>query len=77
MVRPKDTHPSFQMTNLSVRIGLDIISVRGDIVAPPGTAPGLITRSNVNAIRDQLSDVVQRPVDLEFGIVHETILRSM
>jgi len=68
---------SFQMTNLSVRIGPDVISVRGDIVAPPGTPPGLITRSNVNAIRDQLSDVVQQPVDLEFGIVHETILRSM
>ena len=27
---------SFQMTNLSVRIGPDVISVRGDIVVPPG-----------------------------------------
>ena len=68
---------SFQMTNLSVRIGQEVISVRGDIVAPPGMPPGLITPANVNAIRDQLSDVVQRPVDLEFGILHETILRSM
>ena len=67
---------NFQMTSLSARIGQEAIFVRGDIVAPPGVPPGLIQRSDVNLMRDRLSDVVQRPVELELGIVHETILRS-
>ena len=61
-----------RLTNLSVRIGQDAVFVRGDMVAPPG----LLTQELINAYRDQLSEIVEMPVVLEFGIIPETILRS-
>jgi len=61
-----------RLTNLSVRIGRDATFVRGDVVAPPG----LLTEELINALRDRLSETVKMPVVLEFGIIHETILRS-
>ena len=63
-----------RFTNLSVRIAQDkdIVYVRGDLVAPPG----LFTPNLMNALRDKLSTRVEIPVSLEFGIIHETTLRS-
>ena len=63
-----------RFTNLSVRIGQDegVVLVRGDLVAPPD----LITQDMMNALREKLSQRVAMPVVLEFGIIHETTLRS-
>ncbi len=68
--------PPLCTVGIGIAFGQETIFVRGDIVAPPGIPPGLIQRSDVNSMRDRLADVVQRPLELEFGIVHETILRS-
>ena len=62
----------FRFTNLSVRIREGIAFVRGDIVA----LPGLFTKERINVLRDKLSEMVTMPVNLEFGIIPETILRS-
>ncbi|MDJ0804802.1 MAG: DUF389 domain-containing protein [Desulfobacterales bacterium] len=68
--------PPLCTVGIAIAFGQEAIFVRGDIVAPHSVPPGLIQRSDVNLMRDRLSDVVQRPVELELGIVHETILRS-
>ena len=68
--------PPLCTVGIAIAFGQEATFVRGDIVAPHSVPPGLIQRSDVNLMRDRLSDVVQRPVELEFGIVHETILRS-
>ena len=61
-----------RFTNLSVRFGHDVVFVRGDLVSPPG----LLTSELINALRNKLSAIVKMPVRLEFGIIHETLLRS-
>jgi uncharacterized hydrophobic protein (TIGR00271 family) len=61
-----------RLTNLSVRIGEDAVFVRADVVAPPG----LISQESVEAVRDQLSELVGRPVVFEVGVVPETVLRA-
>ena len=68
--------PYLCTVGIAIAFVQEAIFVRGDIVAPPGVPPGLIQRSDVNSMRDRLADVVQRPLELEFGIVHKTILRS-
>ncbi len=69
---PEEHHVRF--TNLSVRIAQDndIVNVRGDLVAPPD----LFTPELMNALHKKLSERVAMPVRLEFGIIHETTLRS-
>jgi uncharacterized hydrophobic protein (TIGR00271 family) len=61
-----------RFTNLSVRIAQGVTFVRADIVA----APGLLTQKTINSIRDKMSERVELPVNLEFSIIPETILRS-
>ncbi len=63
-----------RFTNLSVRIGQDKdnVLVRGDLVAPPN----LFTPELINALHSKLSERIAMPVRLEFGIIHETTLRS-
>ena len=61
-----------RFTNLSVRIARGVAFVRADIVA----APGLLTQETINSIRDKISERVEMPVNLEFSIIPETILRS-
>ena len=61
-----------RFTNLSVRIAQGAAFVRADIVA----APGLLTQETINSIRYKMSERVKMPVNLEFSIIPETILRS-
>jgi uncharacterized hydrophobic protein (TIGR00271 family) len=61
-----------RFTNLIVRIAQGAAFVRADIVA----APGLLTQETINSIRDKISERVKMPVNLEFSIIPETILRS-
>ena len=62
----------FRFTNLMVRIKDDTVFVRGDIVA----LPDLFTQELINVLRGNLSEMVAKPVVLEFGIIPETTLRS-
>ncbi len=61
-----------RVTNLSVRVGQDTVLVRVDLVSPPG----LFTPELINTLGNRLSEEVKMPVRLEFGIIHETTLRS-
>ena len=61
-----------RFTNLSVRFARGVAFVRADIVA----APGLLTQETINSIRYKMSERVKMPVNLEFSIIPETILRS-
>ena len=57
---------------MSVRIGREVIYVRADIVAPPG----LITQQFIDDARDDLSDMIGRPVVAELGVIIESVIRS-
>ena len=57
---------------IAVALGKDTVFVRCDVTA----IPGLITQTSIDAIRDQLSEMLEMPVVLEFGIIPETFPRS-
>ncbi len=39
-------------------------------------APGTLNQEVVNSIRDNISELIEMPVILEFSIIPETIVRS-
>lgn len=69
---PKD-YTSIRITNLSVRIGREVIYVRADIVAPSG----LITQQFIDEARDDLSEMIGKPVVAELGVIIESVIRSI
>ena len=61
-----------RLTNLSVRFDQETVYVRCDAVS----ATGEITQKSVNAIRDRLSEMIERSVVLKIGIIPEEVLHS-
>ncbi len=61
-----------RFSNLSIRLKKGVAFVRADLVA----APGILNQGVVDSIRDNISEVVEMPVILEFSIIPETIVRS-
>ncbi len=61
-----------QITNLNVRIRDDVVFVSGNVLAPPG----LLTQEIIDEVQEQVSKMLEKQVVLEFGITHETIIRS-
>lgn len=61
-----------RFSNLSVRIRQGVAFVRADLVA----SPGILNQDVVDSIRDNISELVEMPVILEFSIIPETIVRS-
>jgi len=61
-----------RFSNLSIRLKNDVAFVRADLVA----APGILNQGVVDSIRDNISELIEMPVILEFSIIPETIVRS-
>ena len=61
-----------RFSNLSIRLRNDVAYVRADIIA----APGILNQEVVDSIRDNISELIEMPVILEFSIIPETIVRS-
>jgi len=61
-----------RFSNLSIRLKEGVAFVRADLV----TAPGVLTQGVVDSIRDNISEIIEMPVVLEFSIIPETIVRS-
>ena len=61
-----------RLTNLSLRIERETVHVRCDVVS----ATGEITQKSINAIRDRLSEIIERSVVLKVGIIPEAVLQS-
>ena len=61
-----------RLTNLSVRVGPEIIYVRADVVAPPG----LVTQQFIDDARDEISEMLGKPVVAELGVIIESVIRS-
>ena len=61
-----------RFSNLSIRLKKDVAFVRADLVA----APDALNQVVVDSIRDNISDLIEMPVILEFSIIPETIVRS-
>jgi len=68
---PKDFN-KIRLTNLSVRVGPEIIYVRADVVAPPG----LVTQQFIDDARDEISEMLGKPVVAELGVIIESVIRS-
>ena len=69
-VFPIDQNVRF--TNISVRILEGEIFVRTDVVSQPGA----VTQATIDVLRHELSKIVKLPVNLEVGIIPETVLQS-
>ena len=61
-----------RFSNLSIRLKQGVAFVRADLVA----APGVLSQHVVDSIRDNMSELIEMPVVLEFSIIPETIVRS-
>jgi uncharacterized hydrophobic protein (TIGR00271 family) len=61
-----------RFSNLSIRLKKGVAFVRADLVA----SPGVLSQGVVDSIRDNLSELIEMPVVLEFSIIPETIVRS-
>ena len=61
-----------RFSNLSIRLKQGVAFVRADLVA----APGVLSQRVVDSIRDNISQMIEMPVVLEFSIIPETIVRS-
>ena len=61
-----------RFSNLSIRLKEGVAFVRADLVA----SPGVLSQVVVDSIRDNISELIEMPVVLEFSIIHETIVRS-
>jgi uncharacterized hydrophobic protein (TIGR00271 family) len=61
-----------RFSNLSIRLKEGMAFVRADLVA----APGILNQEVVDSIRDNISELIEMPVILEFSIIPETIVRS-
>jgi uncharacterized hydrophobic protein (TIGR00271 family) len=61
-----------RFSNLSIRLKEGVAFVRADLVA----SPGVLSQVVVDSIRDNISELIEMPVVLEFSIIPETIVRS-
>ncbi len=61
-----------RFSNLTIRLKKGVAFVRADLVA----APGILNQEVVDSIRDNISEVIEMPVILEFSIIPERIVRS-
>ena len=61
-----------RFSNLSIRLKEGWAFVRADLVA----SPGILNQGVVDSIRDNISELIEMPVILEFSIIPETIVRS-
>jgi uncharacterized hydrophobic protein (TIGR00271 family) len=61
-----------RFSNLSIRLKQGVAFVRADLV----TSPGVLNQGIVDSIRDNMSELIEMPVVLEFSIIPETIVRS-
>ena len=61
-----------RFSNLGVRLKEGVAIIRADIIA----APGILNQGVVDSIRDNISNLIEMPVILEFSIIPETIVRS-
>ena len=61
-----------RFSNLSIRLKQGMAFVRADLVA----AQGVLSQGVVDSIRDNMSQLIEMPVVLEFSIIPETIVRS-
>jgi uncharacterized hydrophobic protein (TIGR00271 family) len=61
-----------RFSNLSIRLKKGVAFVRADLVA----APDILSQGVVDSIRDNISELIEMPVVLEFSIIPETIVRS-
>ncbi len=62
-----------RFSNLSIRLKEGVAFVRADLVA----SPGVLNQGVVDSIRDNISELIEMPVALEFSIIPETIVRSV
>jgi len=61
-----------RFSNLSIRIRQGTAFVRADLVAQVGA----LNQDVVDSIRNNISELIDMPVILEFSIIPETIVRS-
>jgi len=61
-----------RFSNLSIRLKKGVAFVRADLVA----APDILNQGVVDSIRDNISELIEMPVILEFSVIPETIVRS-
>ena len=61
-----------RFSNLSIRLKSGVAFVRADLVA----SPGVLSQVIVDSIRENISELIEMPVVLEFSIIPETIVRS-
>ena len=61
-----------RFSNLTVRIKEGKVFVHADLIAAPGT----LSQSDVDSVRDNISKTIAKPVILEFSIIPEKIMRS-
>jgi len=61
-----------RFSNLSIRLKEGSAFVRADLVA----SPDILNQGVVDSIRDNMSELIEMPVILEFSIIPETIVRS-
>ncbi len=67
-----ENYSKIRLSDLSVRIGKEIVYVRANVVAPPG----VITQSFIDATQNRLTEIVEMPVAMEVGITLENVIRG-
>ncbi len=61
-----------RFSNLSICLKKSVAFVRADLLA----ALGILNQGVVNSIRDNMSELIEMPIILEFSIIPERIVRS-